>query len=536
MKKVPSMFLVFGFFVFSLVACSGDSNEEVSDETEDGVVQLTATMLKHPLTESLENMDWLAEAEERAGVEIQWEEVSADWDERKNAMLAGGDIPDLIVGPNAITDGDFAQFTGLFQDLDELMEHAPNVQTMFEEKQELEVMATQPSGEVFGLPKYQRYWPNAATMQFINTDWLDNLGLDVPVTWDDLHEVLLAFKEEDANGSGDPNDEIPFDWAPVGTGGFGFFHPTVFLGSTGITPSESGTGYFAEDGELKNFFMDERYKDVVVFLSKLYEDGLINQEVFTQEYTAYQSMGRGDGDTAKVGFTFGWEATDRFGNELAPQYESIPPLKVSDESTDDLRWSYDKNVLNYGTNMVQMSSETEEKEAAMRFINELYDPKTSMQVLFGSIGESIEDHGDGTYSVLPPSDESMDPGTWKWTKSWADNGPMYIADSLELELGTDMQEGNLQQEAYQEAYERIDTDLDVYPGVFIKYTQEDNNTMSLRNTELMNLAMAKFAEWVTEGNIDDEWDWYLDQLTTMGMPENLELMQPYYDQYLSEIE
>ncbi|MDR0730803.1 MAG: hypothetical protein LBF63_03980, partial [Treponema sp.] len=43
----------------------------------------------------------------------------------------------------------------------------------------------------------------------IRQDWLDRVGLKVPTTIDELHTVLLAFKQRDANGNGDPNDEIP---------------------------------------------------------------------------------------------------------------------------------------------------------------------------------------------------------------------------------------------------------------------------------------------------------------------------------------
>ena len=103
--------------------------------------------------------------------------------------------------------------------------------------------------------------------------------------------------------------------------------------------------------------------------------------------------------------------------------------------------------------MVVMSAKTKNKEAAMRFINELYDPKVSMQVLFGSIGPNIKDNGDGSYSVLPPADPNMDPGTWKWTSTMADNGPMYIADSLKLNLGKDMQEVIGQSEPLKNALE-----------------------------------------------------------------------------------
>jgi putative aldouronate transport system substrate-binding protein len=157
-----------------------------------------------------------------------------------------------------------------------------------------------------------------------------------------------------------------------------------------------------------------------------------------------------------------------------------------------------------------------------------------MQVLFGSLGTNIADNGDGSYKVLPPADPSMDPGTWKWTSTWADNGPMYIADSLKLTLGTDMQSVGQQTEPLMDAINSIDNNNDVLPGMFIKYSKEDNSAMSLVNTNMMNLAMAKFSQWVTKGGIDKEWDAYVDNMNKAGLPQNLKIMQKYYDDYKSK--
>lgn len=545
MKKVIVAVLLLCLGAGILAGCTGGGGESSPADNNDkgssggnttGTVKLKAIMLKHPLTQELSKMEWLTKAEERAGVEIEWEEVTADWGQKKGALLAGGDIPDLIVGPNAITDADIAQFPGLFQDLTDLIAtHAPNVQKMFDEKPETKVIATQTDGKIYGLPKYQRYWPATATRQYINQKWLDNLGLEMPTTWDELYNVLLAFKDKDANGDGNANDEIPMDFAPVGTTGFGYFQPTVLLGSLGITLTDgSGQGYFAEDGKIKNFLVDDRYRQLVEFLNKCWAAGLINPETFTQDYSKFQSVARGSGDTAKVGFTWGWEVTDRFGNTLAPQYASMAPLKASAGSDVQVSWDYDYNSLNYGVNMVTMSAKSKNKEAAMRFINELYDPVVSMQVLFGSLGTNIKDNGDGSYTVLPPADANMDPGTWKWTSTWADNGPMYIADSLDLTLGSDMQSVGKQTEPLNPAFEAIDKEKDVLPGMFIKYSMEDNNAMSLVNTNMMNLAMAKFSQWVTKGGVDKEWDSYVKNIRSIGLDQNLSIIQKYYDDYMGK--
>lgn len=537
---------VVGFIVFILVVAvvlagcsgsngansSGNSNSPSGNSGNSGAkVKLTAIITKHPLTKPLAEMEWLQKAEDAAGVDIEWQEITADWGQKKGTMLASGDIPDLFVGPNVITDADFAQFQGLFQDLSGLLDQAPNVQEMFTAKPDTKIIATQPDGEIFGLPKYQRFWPASASRQFINQKWLDNLGLSMPTTWDELYDVLVAFKEKDANGNGDPNDEIPMDW-PGGIGGY--FNPAVLLGSMGITLTDgSGQGYFVEDGQVKNYLTDERYKTMVVFLNKLYKAGLINTEVFTHDYTKFQSIARGEGDTAKVGFTWGWVASDRFGEQVAPQYTSMSPLKASANYSGKLSWSYDYNSLNYGTNHIVMSAKTKNKEAAIRFINELYKPEVSMQVLFGSLGTNIKDNGDGTYSVLPPADSKMDPGTWKWTSTMADNGPIYIADSLNLTLGKDMQEVLTQSEPLKDALD-IDPEKDVFPGMFIKYSTADNNTMSLNNTNVMNLANSNFAKWVTKGGVEAEWDAYVKESQKAGLNQNLEIMQKYYDEYMSK--
>ncbi|GIO31445.1 ABC transporter substrate-binding protein [Paenibacillus albilobatus] len=488
-------------------------------------VKLTAIMTKHALTKPLAEMEWLQKVEEKAGVDIEWQEITADWGQKKGTMLASGDVPDLFIGPNVITDADFAQFQGLFQDLSGMLDQAPNVQKMFEEKPDTKRIATQPDGKIYGLPKYQRFWPSSASRLYINQKWLDNLGLKVPTTWDELYDVLVAFKEKDANGNGDPNDEIPMDW-PGGIGGY--FNAAYLLGGTGMTLTDgSPQGYFVEDGKVKNFLTDDRYKELVMFLNKLYKAGLINPEVFTHDYTKYQSVARGDGDTAKVGFTLGWVASDRFGEKLAPQYTSITPPKAAPGS--EISWSYDYNSLNYGVNHIVMSAKSKNKEAAMRFINELYAPEVGMQVLFGSLGPNIKDNGDGSYAVLPPADPNMDPGTWKWTSSMADNGAFYIPDSLKLTLGKDMQEVIEQSKPIEAIH--IDVDNDVLPSTFMKYSTADNNTMALNNTNVMNLANTSFAKWVTKGGVEAEWDTYVKESEKAGLKQNLEIMQKYYDEY-----
>ena len=225
-----------------LSACGGGGEDDNA---------LHILVVKHALTGPMKDMAWVEELEKAAGIPIKWEEVSADWDEKKSTMLAAGDMPDLVIGANAISDSDMVTFTGLFEDLSDDMDSLPNVSAMFEAVPETEAMATRPDGEIFSVPSYRRFWPQSATRQYINQQWLDNLGLEQPTTFDELHQVLLAFKNEDANGNGDPDDEIPIDWSPAGEGGFGFFQPSMLLGGFGMQiTGGGGPGYVVEDGQV----------------------------------------------------------------------------------------------------------------------------------------------------------------------------------------------------------------------------------------------------------------------------------------------
>ncbi|WP_218961828.1 extracellular solute-binding protein [Actinomyces ruminis] len=237
----------------TLAACGGSGTS-----SSDG---LRILVLKHALTKPMAQMAWVKQLEEIAGMPITWEEVSADWDQKKSTMLAAGDVPDLIVGTGAISDSDLATYGTLFEDLSDDLDTIPNVKEMLAAKPELMSLATQNNGAIYAVPGYKRFWPPTVQHQYINRQWLDALGLDMPTTWDELYDVLVAFKEGDPTGTG--AKVIPMDWSPVGTTGFGYFQSVLLLGSTGLPLSSGGgQGYFLQDGKVSNFLIDERYRDV----------------------------------------------------------------------------------------------------------------------------------------------------------------------------------------------------------------------------------------------------------------------------------
>jgi len=502
-------------------------------------VALTALMIKHPLMKDLNEMQWLNELQERTGVTIEWQQINADWDQKKSPMFMSGEIPDILINATATTD--YATYPGLFEDIGPLIEeYAPNISEMFEKHPETKFLATQLDGKIYATPKYQAIWPKTNTTMFINRKWLDAVNMEIPTTWDELYEVLKAFRDTDANGNGDMSDEIPMDFNGIGNAAYS---PQLLLGSLGMQLTDlADLGFFAEDATVKNFFVDERFKTLVVYLQKLYGEGLINTETINNisDYSKFQSIARGNGDVASVGFTWGWEVTDRFGNELADQYTAIPQLKYSADADYDLRWQNDYYALNYSPNRAVISSDCQNKEAAMRFIDGFYDPVTSMEVLMGGRNEQdkgIAQNDDGSWYVLPPADPAMDPGSWKWTNAFAGSGPLWLREDIPFTLGTDMTTVLEEKALYEDLLSKADPKKDLYPQSFMKYTDEENNTLAMTQANIKNIVDTQWALWMTgSGDIEAEWDSYVQSVQAAGLDEVLGIRQKAFEEYLASMD
>lgn len=507
--------------------------------------KLRALFIAHPLTKDVEEMQWLAEMEEEANVEIEWEVIRADWETVKSTRFASGDIPDILF--NATIASDYTKYNGLFLDLTPYFteELTPNIVTMFNEEPDTKTLVTTMEGKIFCTPKFQGKWPSTNTVMFINQTWLDNLGLEMPTTYTEFKEVLTAFKEQDANGNGDPNDEIPLDYNAYGGNNAWFnsaYSLTNLIGSLGIQLTNWGTdAYFAEDGQVKCYAVDERYKLFMKYMADLYANGLINPNALTNDYSAFQSLSRGnEAGEPVVGCVFGWEETDKFGPALYSQYKPVPALAYDidcEPGTYDTRWRDDYTGLNMSADRACISASCSDPEAALRFIDRFYDQTHSVEALFGGVTDGcIEKTGDNSYKVLDPLDPDTDPGTWKWTSTFADNGPMYIRRASEIEMAQDMTYALEEREVYNDVIAKA-TKSDTYPQMFMKYTDEDQNIMALTQANINNIIDNQWSLWMTgELDIDSTWDAYVEDVNNAGLPQILEIRQKAFDEYLKGAE
>ncbi len=109
-------------------------------------------------------------------------------------MLAGGELPDIIVAPwqLAYTGGAAAAIDdGYVVDLMEYAEYMPNMMKYLDENPDLAAQLLTTDGRLAGAP-FVKDEPIVGMGLVIRQDWLDEVGMEAPETVDELHDVLVA--------------------------------------------------------------------------------------------------------------------------------------------------------------------------------------------------------------------------------------------------------------------------------------------------------------------------------------------------------
>ncbi len=240
------------------------------------------------------------------------------WTEQKNIALVGGEYGDIILrdDANAITDEETYGPQGVFIDLTNLIDqYAPNIKAMMDANPDVKAAMTSMDGKIYGLP----YVFHTATVQghagFFSEEWMKNVGIDkVPETTDELYDMLVAFKEQDANGNGDPSDEIPFTCVGLTT----TIRDLLIPAFTGLP---DGLSFNLDDeGKVVYAPATEEYKEFLKYANKLYSEGLLDPEFSTQTAQQWQAKVKAD----QCGIYSGSPTT--LDPSTTAQQLSLPPL------------------------------------------------------------------------------------------------------------------------------------------------------------------------------------------------------------------
>jgi putative aldouronate transport system substrate-binding protein len=455
--------------------------------------------------------------------------------QKLNLVLAGGQLPDIIMNFGIpLNEQQTMADQGLILPLDDLID-----QYGYEFKEVMELYPVKETfsladGKMYSMPHINDcYHCQHSHKAWIYKPWLDALGLKVPTTTDELEQVLLAFKTQDPNGNGIA-DEIPWSGAQTGSwhASMDQFIMNAFVYNPDLGPVRS---MYLEDGKIKMAYAEPGWKEGIIYLNKLYKQGLIDPEIFTNDMTKHKGLGEYP-DNAIMGFTqAGWPGMFIDWNAGASsrwqEYVPVPPLKGPTGLQQSPATPYGFG----GTGAAMITKDCKNPEAAFRLIDLFYSYEATMRSVYGRPGqewveadagaESITGEGTPRYNVTVAWSEQEQSITWQQA------APTFRSTQFRLEWQQYNPEDPLERLLYQwsrDLYAPYSKPEMIVPPLI--FTSEQSKELGTISAALTSYADQMFAAFVTgQQDVNTGWDQYLVGLKTNGLDRFLEIYQEAYD-------
>ena len=494
---------------------------------------------------------WIQELEKRLNIKLvfQGPADANDYNTYANAMLTSQEYPDLLFydWDRNYNGGMLAGVEdGVIVPISEIPEYKAKVQNWFDildAHPEVKQAVTREDGSVISFCHWE---PNIARSAYwgyaIRKDWLDRLNLEVPTTLDELYTVLCAFRENDANGNGDPTDEIPFsccNWWTTAHPGMDTMAAAFSL-KVNTMYSDPQTGKVTYWTEYNN---GENFKSYVTTMRKWYEEGLIDKEYATQKFDPWAA--KITGDKAGMFFAFpdnvaSWEASikqtlidNNYGNPDDVMIYGMVPMK----GIDGKPYTYDNDnamVGFAGTSQPTVVTTAAIKDGTidkcLELINYLYSEEGSDLINWGVEGVSYVVNEDGTRSwtelVTNDPDYPASDAVFKYALPTLGAWPK----AMSYEAWGSMNLTVPDQILTHKNYALSDTSLDL---VGFPLNAEEQDTYSRVITDVNTAVSEVYLAVISGAKPVEALDDLLKQVKSMGIQDAIDAYQSAYDRYLS---
>ena len=558
MKKITRILalLLALVMLLGLAACGGTSSD--SDEptlNQNGGSNANVGANKRPTITvgvpgmpnvlDYQNNDYTIWIEEQTGVNLEIVVYAMnEWSAQIQTSIAGNEeLPDILWGMEfpLLTrnmygqDGYLIDLLPYFNDPD-IFEKYPfweeQLNTWIDDEQRdlmFEKGIDPSTGELYAFP-YVSYpgTDEPQNMGYINTVWLDKLGLDMPTSIEELKVVLEAFKTQDPNGNG-VQDEIPMIGSMCAIRG----DAPTWLTNSYIFNNDYYI-FNATDGKLWYPWITDEYRQGLRTLREFVQNGWLSTLTWTLASAAeIPATFTPSSGVASCGVFFGHIALRiQEDTPLMYEYQPLPPFNYAPVSEDAYIYrSY-------------ITDSCDDPELAFKVLMYMQSPEGQMAYRIGLEGRDWEwqmnEDLDGNPCMRPviiaPNDVYAGQTTATWGGGahgicqkpieWTPTYPLTDEETWET-VRSDKHYDHY--EKYMAVAEANNPDEIVYSLI---YTEEELDIYSecyAAIQKVIKTGRAEFATGVRNINSDSDWQAYIAEFNKAGADQMLEIAQEAYD-------
>ncbi|MCQ6557769.1 extracellular solute-binding protein [Paenibacillus mendelii] len=520
---------------------SGNGGNEGNSENAGGdskdAVTINAYIVVPPRIEDISTNTVTKFIEERLNIKFKFDATpQANADDKKKLIMASGDYPNVFLS-GGFTQAEQIDYgkQGILVPLNDLIDKYGNeIKKAFDEDPDLRAAITAPDGNIYALPHIndcfhcwysQKLW--------INKEWLKKLNLEMPTTTEEYYEVLKKFKTLDPNGNGQA-DEVPL------SGAFNTWHgiPSNFLMNSFIYNNDEDF-FYMKDGKVQLAANQPEWRQGLEYVNKLYAEGLIDKEAFTQNNDQMMQVGNKEGDNISGSVTaghIGMYFSMVEGQNRHKEYITVPPLKGPNGV------AYAGYYKAYGSGQFAITNKASEKEAiaAIKLADYLYSEEHAITNEYGLEGKYWEKAKEGEKDVHGNQAKySLKPAYWDigttfndtWDQMGITRRTRDIRESWAVPEDPFSQVG-YEYRLYMETannYENKQPEVTFPLTIFMD--DKDAKEANLLRTQINEYVRSNMAQFVTGSRKlnDGEWDKYVKGFDGLNLNRYLEIYQAAYD-------
>ena len=374
------------------------SSEAAKVETDDISFPLaekvTITgMISYPVgtEEEPNNRTIFKRLEEETNVHVDWTAISSDqWGDKITLNMANANTLTDFVFNAGFSNSDLLRYAdqGVIIPVESYIdEYMPNLKAVFDKYPEYRTMCEDADGHIWALPWIEQLGSNKTAIQtvgnnftYINKKWLDFLGLEIPTTVDEFEQVLLAFKEHASELQaefGIDGDIIPMSCIMNDN------DPSLLINGFGEGYGDNDIGqHIAVTDDKKVIFTatQEGFKKGMQWLHKLYDEGLIDPECFTHDWSTYVAKGK----SHRYGVCFTWDVANI---DNIVDYVPLSALEADVKNVTPMNASF---TSGFDRGRCVLTSKCDNPAFVCAWLDLMYDPFQSPQNNWGTYGEDDE--------------------------------------------------------------------------------------------------------------------------------------------------